>query len=307
MSATGSDHGTVVVDREESLDMSTDHPRVSSTRGESGFALILALLALLLLTFLGLTLAVTTSTELQIATNYRWSEQARYAAEAGVEVAKVQLRDVLNWSSILPPVRELGGTPVTWNGTGTPPTLTPRTAYPGIRDHENGSCDAKGNGMGYGWVLVSGALPQQYVSTFNTLQMNGAFTIWVRRPTWIMPTGNFSDWGQEIPGPPLHDASDDTLILTVEGVAPFTSAASYTATGTEGALVARSKAVYTIELPLSQAAVADLDSCQWSRAGQTGGGAHNNGFGGCSLGDEAMTSARAGSNSDGPGNDMGVR
>ena len=47
---------------------------------QSGFALVLALLALLLLTFLGLTLAVTTSTELQIATNYRWSEQARYVS-----------------------------------------------------------------------------------------------------------------------------------------------------------------------------------------------------------------------------------
>jgi Tfp pilus assembly protein PilX len=38
-------------------------------RQESGFALIMALLSLMLLTFLGLTLAVSTSTETQIANN----------------------------------------------------------------------------------------------------------------------------------------------------------------------------------------------------------------------------------------------
>jgi hypothetical protein len=162
--------------------------------------------------------------------------------------------------------------------------------------------------MGYGWVLVSDSQPQQYVSTFNTLTMNGAFTIWVRRPTWIMPTGAFSDWGQEIIGPPLHEASHDTLILTVEGVAPYIDAAAYTATGTQGALVARSKAVYTVELPLSQAAIANLGSCDWSRSGQTGGGSQNSGFGGCPLGSEAMTSARADSTSTGTGSALsGVR
>ena len=57
--------------------------------GEGGFALILAILSLMLLTFLGLTLAATTSTELQIATNYRWSQQALYNAEAGIEAARV--------------------------------------------------------------------------------------------------------------------------------------------------------------------------------------------------------------------------
>jgi PilX N-terminal len=314
MTAKGRDRNVVVADREESLDMATHHPRVSSTPGESGFALILALLALLLLTFLGLTLAVTTSTELQIATNYRWSEQARYAAEAGAEVGKVRLRNVLNWrlGGILPPVRtDGGGVPLTWPGSGTPAVPPAARVINGVtmRDYENASCDVKGNGMGYGWVLAPGADDaQQYVSTFNTLQTSGAFTIWIRRPLWIQPTGNFSDWGQEIVGPPLHNASDDTLIMTVEGVAPFTSAASYTATGAQGGLVARNKAVYTIEVPLSQEAAGTLDSCQWSNAGQTGGGAHNTGFGGCTLGDEAMTSARSGSTSTGTGNqNTGVR
>jgi type II secretory pathway component PulK len=55
---------------------------------ESGFALILALLALALLTTMGLALANSSSVELQIATNQRWAESARYNAEAGLEYAK---------------------------------------------------------------------------------------------------------------------------------------------------------------------------------------------------------------------------
>ncbi len=46
----------------EELNVMESNDRRSAAGGEAGFALILALLALLLLTFLGLTLAVTTST-----------------------------------------------------------------------------------------------------------------------------------------------------------------------------------------------------------------------------------------------------
>ena len=77
--------------------------------GERGFALILAILSLMLLTFLGLTLATTTSTELQIATNYRWSQQALYNAEAGLEAARIVLSNeadiATGWTTLLPTVR----------------------------------------------------------------------------------------------------------------------------------------------------------------------------------------------------------
>lgn len=285
--------------------MCTDHPSSSSRQGESGFALILALLALLLLTFLGLTLAVTTSTELQIATNYRWSEQARYAAEAGVEVAKVRLRDVADWSTILPPART-----ATWTGAGPAPAPPAPRVIGGVtlRDFENAACDAKGNGMGYGWVLASSSEPQQYVSNFNTLQMSGAFTVWVRRPLWIQTTGNFSDWGQEIVGPPLYPASNDTVILTVEGVAPFVDAAAYQATGAQSAMISRAKAVYTIELPFSLARPVTLGTCNETRGGQSGHGTYNDGHSGCDLGDRAMDAARAGSTGNGSGDMIaGVR
>ena len=72
-----------------------DDRAAAKRRGERGFALILAILSLMLLTFLGLTLATTTSTELQIATNYRWSQQALYNAEAGLEAARIVLSDPL--------------------------------------------------------------------------------------------------------------------------------------------------------------------------------------------------------------------
>src|SRR5512139_2889276 len=92
--------------------------------GEQGFALILAILSLMLLTFLGLTLAATTSTELQIATDYRWSQQALYNAEAGVEAGKTLLSRMA-WCSILPAAR-VGTTgmaytaPYSWAGVPAP-------------------------------------------------------------------------------------------------------------------------------------------------------------------------------------------
>ena len=87
--------------------------------GERGFALVLAILSLMLLTFLGLTLATTTSTELQIATNYRWSQQALYNAEAGIEAARIilakarrQHRDQV--ADHPAPRRMSGAVPATW-------------------------------------------------------------------------------------------------------------------------------------------------------------------------------------------------
>ncbi len=80
---------------------------VGSRKGrgkEAGFALVVAILSLMLLTFIGLALAATTSTELQIATNYRWSQQALYNAEAGLQAGKLFLMN-MDWANILPPAR----------------------------------------------------------------------------------------------------------------------------------------------------------------------------------------------------------
>src|SRR6185436_20908813 len=146
----------------------------SRSRSDSGFALILAILALMLLTFLGLTLATTTSTELQIATNYRWGQQARYNAEAGVEAAKSILR-TLDWTTVMPNGRGTPLAPTLWNGITTPTAAGGGAVAPQSRADEGGNpsrnfenwdCDMKSNGLGYGVVLDDGgaAGPVQYRS-----------------------------------------------------------------------------------------------------------------------------------------------
>jgi len=196
--------------------------------GESGFALILAILSLMLLTFLGLTLAATTSTELQIATNYRWSQQALYNAEAGLEAARLLLAQVgahdASFQNILPTTR-----PGSWDygvtgapgGPPDPRTLTP--ARSGLRDYERIGC-ADRSGVGYGRILTSPAgtaNPGDYqnVSQFGGLSLNGAFTLWVRRAvTAEAGTDKFQD---------VTDNSQ--LVVVSEGVAPYTAPGAFAA------------------------------------------------------------------------------
>jgi hypothetical protein len=265
---------------------------------ESGFALILALLALLLLTFLGLTLAVTTSTELQIATNYRWSEQARYVAEAGIEAGKLMLRETVVWDNLLPAPRT-----ATWTGAGAPVQFftTTRTDPAGntVRDGENWQCDNRGNGVGYGRVLDSAGVPQQYIGTFGGQNLTGAFTLWVRRPLHYLPDGNIVDWGGNLSLGAITLAPDNNnLILVAEGMAPFNSAQAMFEMSTNDAmkaLVGRAKATYVMEVALSRNPPI-LGGCDNPLSGQQGqgpGGANN---GGCEkMGAGSMDVAARGS------------
>ena len=241
---------------------------------QDGFALILAILALLLLTFLGLTLATNTSTELQIATNYRWSQQARYNAEAGLESAKSLLRG-MDWEEILPDAR---GT--TWLGVTAP---TPNVAGGGAmapqsradehgnpsRNFESWECDQRGNGMGYGVVLDDGgaAGPHQYRSTIFGQNLNGAFTLWVRRPVQRRPDGLLGDYAID----------DDTLILVAEGVAPYTGGLSASA---DGQFRQGNQAVQVVEAVLSRAPTVANIPCG-TRSGQAGGSAEGGNFSAC--------------------------
>ena len=185
----------------------------SGARDEKGFALVLAILALMLLTFLGLTLATTTSTELQIATNYRWSQQALYNAEAGMEAGKLILATSPVWLGLVPPDRSspwaagAGSLPTPWTGGGT-------------RNFEQRSCPGDRGGQGYGVILNAPPPPGtganqvwENVSQFMGQPLNGAFTIWVRRELVSRNDGTFVD-----------DASSPVtnLVVTVEGVAPYT-------------------------------------------------------------------------------------
>lgn len=239
--------------------MSESMPHDARSVGEAGFALILAILALLLLTFLGLTLATTTSTELQIATNYRWGQQAYYVAQAALDVARRQLREQTTWQIFLPVARltpaQMGARPM-W----APPV-------PPERDFENSSCDTgpMGGNEGYGVVLWPAGFtaPYQNVSavpgTGQTL--GGAFTIWIRRPLKI-----------DAAGVALDDTRDDSAIVTAEGTAPFEGAGNPV-----GDYQYRRRATRVLEMAITKV---DQNDCE-NRGGQTGNGPTGSGYDPC--------------------------
>ena len=273
----------LIEEQEEAMrDVRNGHARA----GESGFALILAILALMLLTMLGLALATTTSTELQIATNYRWSQQALYNAEAGVEVGKIILRSVQpDFSAVLYTARTTPWDPTTapsvaGGGATAPYTRADSWGNPS-RNFESWNCDQKGDGMGYGVVLDDGGAnaPYQYVSTAIGQNLNGAFTLWVRRPLDFRPDSLLDD----------YSADNNNLVLVSEGIAPFTAGNITTAFGTAN------RAVQLIEVALSRAATTLAGTCG-SRSGQVGGGPLGAGFGGCDAitGGASVTAALAG-------------
>jgi len=230
---------------------------------ESGFALILSLLALVLLTTMGLALANSTGVELQISTNHRWSESAKFNAEAGVEFGKSILMALPSWDAILPVARASQA----WDGAAAtdPNAVAPFAAS---RNFENWQCDDRGYGMGYGVVLNDGTAGglHEYRSQVGGATLNGAFTLWVRRPVMWNATNQ------------LEDYTDDTvLILVSEGVAPYTDAAKNTS-----AFGASNRAVYTIETLLSRAGTVTVDQSECnSRQGQAGGSASGGNTAGC--------------------------
>ena len=264
-------------------------------RDEQGFALILAILSLMLLTFLGLALAATTSIEMQIATNYRWSQQALYNAEAGLEIGRNILQPPL-WNTLVPPARPQ------WTVTCTPATVTagqvqtcttpnvdtswknspwakPRSASTD-RDYENDVCDVRGSRMGFGTVLTDGLGTYENTTTVRGVAINGAFTLWVRRPANLIATNaaaGTETW--------QDDTNDDHLILTAEGVAPYTNtlqstnAATVAATASQAVQVNR--AVRYVEMNVSR--VTTLGYLCGARAGQAGSGSEGSGYGGCTA------------------------
>jgi hypothetical protein len=221
---------------------------------EAGFALVLALLTLLLLTFLGLTLATTTSTEMTIANNYRWSQQAFYNAESGLEIAKRLLREQTVWSIFVPPARTSGAMstlPAPWTATG--------------RDFENKECDTGSSGgyQGYGVVMNLVGYPRfENVATFFAKTINGSFTVWVRRPLQINSDGSTQDYSQ-----------DDKLTVTAEGSAPFVAAAA----GTNYAV--QNRAVRVLEIDVSKINANDCENL----SGQAGNGPSGAGYDPCSA------------------------
>jgi Tfp pilus assembly protein PilX len=69
--------------------------------GEEGTALVIALMAVLLLTALGAAVVMVTNTETSISANYKNSTEALYAAAAAVERVVQDLLMVPRWNDIL--------------------------------------------------------------------------------------------------------------------------------------------------------------------------------------------------------------
>jgi hypothetical protein len=68
---------------------------------ERGTALLLALLATMLVSALGVALVLTTATETFISANYRGAQEVLYAADAGLERSIQDLLQETNWNGVL--------------------------------------------------------------------------------------------------------------------------------------------------------------------------------------------------------------
>lgn len=103
----------------------THHPSRRRLGDERGTALIVALMATMLLTALGLTLVLTSNTETMISANYRNSQEALYAADAAVERVVQDLLLIPRWNDIL-----AGGSPT--QVSATPSGFLDSTTTPSI-------------------------------------------------------------------------------------------------------------------------------------------------------------------------------
>jgi hypothetical protein len=71
------------------------------TKNERGAALVVSLMAMLLLSALGLALVMTTMTETKIAGNFTVGQEAMYAADAAIERAMQDVLTVADWDAML--------------------------------------------------------------------------------------------------------------------------------------------------------------------------------------------------------------
>ena len=217
------------------------------TRGisEKGSAFVISVLILFVLTVLGMALMLTTTTEKDIAINYRWGEQAFFNADAALEYGKNVLGAYLlrdgNFEKALPPARGDGDVMVAnasapW-GDARPADTDPLScgdpSSPGCRDYQYfvDHCPPGGAGpcvrvyigkvlrrpddetrVQYDFRLPGGVVAGDVDGDGNP-ELEGTVTLWVRRP--IVGTRDYGATDAINPNG-LHDR----VILTAEGTAP---------------------------------------------------------------------------------------
>jgi len=211
-------------------------PMAYRMRKEEGSAFIISILVLFVLSVLGLALMLTTTTEKDIAINYRWGEQAFFNADAALEYGKNVLASTAlattNFTAILPQARadatvadatQPWGTALPLNPDGSAP-CNPQTA--GCRDNQYYIDQCPNAGVGPCTRIYIGRVLQHPDGTpamwdfrapgpvvgdldnDTVTDIEGTYTLWVRRPT----VGS-RDYGS-LP------KEEDRVILTAEGTAP---------------------------------------------------------------------------------------
>lgn len=203
---------------------------------DEGSAFVISILVLFVLTVLGMALMLTTTTEKDIAINYRWGEQAFFNADAALEYGKNVLAAYLvannDFSAILPPPRLDVTVPdanAAWGAALPETTCDP--ASPGCRDYQYFAdrCPSDGTNcvrVYIGRVLrrsdgtlaqydfrLPPAVPAGDVDGDGTADVEGTTTLWVRRPVV-----GATDYGA--PSAALPSGLHDRAILTAEGTAP---------------------------------------------------------------------------------------
>lgn len=202
-------------------------------RREQGSAFVISILVLFVLSVLGMALMLTTTTEKDIAINYRWGEQAFFNADAALEYGKNLLASQAlvngDFRNILPPPRaDVTVTDDTqpW-GTAHPDPGACNPTTSGCRDYQYfiDQCPQGGGSGPCSRVYIGRVLPrtdstlamwdfrspvgtQGDLDGDGTQDIDGTFTLWVRRP--LVGT---EDYG-------FSDDRHDRVILTAEGTAP---------------------------------------------------------------------------------------
>jgi PilX N-terminal len=207
---------------------------------DEGSAFVISILVMFVLSVLGMALMLTTSTEKDIAINYRWGEQAFFNADAALEYGKNVLGEWLlregDFKGILPPARDdatVADSSALWGAAipETPSCGDPTS--PGCRDYQYfldhcppgapGPCVrvyigkvllrfADRTQVQYDFRLPGASVPGDLVGDGDP-DLEGTATLWVRRP--VVGTRDYGAVDGANPNG-LHDR----VILTAEGTAP---------------------------------------------------------------------------------------
>jgi hypothetical protein len=140
------------------------------------------------------------------------------------------------------------------------------------RDFENSACALENGRVGFGTVLPNAGRTILYQNITNLLgaNLNGAVTLWVRRPVRSDGTGQF-----------FHDQSPRRIVVTAEGIAPYSGDVNLAVN-----LRRRQQAVRLMEVSLSMSA--PDQTCELGEMAQQGMGQNASQFSPCTSVDQLM-------------------